>query len=136
MQAVLLIAAREGIAKMPKKKARRKTPLPDAILKDKEFLRQVDVLIDCCSPDVEKARRAQAAAMEILANIVKPTMVEICSDASKWELLKGMEGRKMDGWKLVSTVDPTAIKVVSPHLKEVSPRKGKKAAHGEEKVTA
>ena len=52
---------------MPIKKAKKKTPLPNAILKNKEFLRMVDILIDCHSSDPEKARRAQDAAVEIAA---------------------------------------------------------------------
>ena len=48
-------------------RAKKKTPLPNAILKDKEFLRLVDVLVDCRSSDPEKARRAQDAAVEIAA---------------------------------------------------------------------
>lgn len=60
--------------KMPKKNAKKKTPLPDAILKDKEFIRQLDILIDCSSPDPEKARRAQDAALAIVADDPIPKM--------------------------------------------------------------
>lgn len=68
-------------------RAKNKTPLPNAILKNKEFLRMVDVLVDCRSFDSKTARRAQDAAVEIAAGSVGKLCIphrNICimSDAS------------------------------------------------------
>ena len=93
---------------MLKKKAKGKTPLPNGILKNKEFLRMVDILIDCRSRNREKVSRAIDAACEIAADFEKPTMVDVCAgtDMSGWKVLKAERLRKMGDWTLVTPPHP------------------------------
>lgn len=49
----------------------KRTPMPPRLMRDMRFLYKVRVLLDSCSDDPEKVRRAQENALKIVGSISK-----------------------------------------------------------------
>ncbi len=49
----------------------KRTPMPPRLMRDMRFLYKVRVLLDSCSDDPEKVRRAQENALEIVGSVSK-----------------------------------------------------------------
>ena len=49
----------------------KRTPMPARLMRDKRFLYKVKILLDSCSCDPAKVRRAQESALEIVGSVSK-----------------------------------------------------------------